>query len=391
MYHRGALELIWRAGIARVGGYNGVREALSSGGFGKPDAIIAIGKAATPMAEAALGYCGYDTRTLVITKYDHVICHHRANQDRIEEYQKDGTLQIIESGHPLPDEKSLEAGAALVEFIKSGEAADHLLLLVSGGASALAEKLPNETSLQQLRKMTDEMLAQGLRIDEINQRRNDISLIKGGKLLAEFGGRKLSVLAISDVEGDDIKFIGSGIGMVDQVGKNIAVNSQIIASNHIARMACEQKAQMLGFEICANAETAYGEVEDVAENIAEQITRGGDGVYIFGGEPTVILPENPGKGGRNQHLALLLAKKFCNNESIEFLAAGSDGSDGPHNIAGGFGDGQAFCANAGGQTALEHADAGNYLEKCGYLFVTGPTGTNVMDLIIVIKGSQFQV
>ena len=185
MSNRDALELIWRAGVTRVGGHAAVAEALN--GFdkdNKPNAIIAIGKAATGMLEAALGFCGYDTRALLITKIGHVICRHKANQARLEEYQSDGTLQIIEAGHPLPDENSLAAGLALTGFVDQLKADDHLLVLVSGGASALAEHLDEGFDLQRLQSFNDEMLAQGLTIGEINARRKEISKIKDGKLLA---------------------------------------------------------------------------------------------------------------------------------------------------------------------------------------------------------------
>ncbi len=387
MKHRSALELIWRAGVERVGGHTAVLNALEKGNIAKPDAIIAIGKAATPMLEAALTFAGYDTKSLLITKHEHVICHHKINQERIKEYQGDGTLRIIEAGHPLPDENSIAAGLELTRFVQSVDPTGHLLLLVSGGASSLAELLPDDISLEKLRQFTDEMLAEGLKIEEINQRRKEISRIKDGKLLAGFSGNKLTVLAISDVEGDNIEVIGSGIGMSDKLPEHVERKTEIIASNIIARQACASKARMLGFEVCNNSETAYGDVKEIACDIFRQIENGDDGIYIFGGEPTVILPENPGRGGRNQHLALLLAKLIAGNSKIELLVAGTDGSDGPSNAAGGFADENLFNSLKGGQSALDHANAGEFLERCGNLFVTGPTGTNVMDLLIAIKSA----
>ncbi|MCF6322405.1 MAG: DUF4147 domain-containing protein [Rhizobiaceae bacterium] len=381
MNYRNALELIWRAGVERVGGHRAVSEAMGQ----KPDGIIGVGKAATPMVEAALALAGHDTKTLLVTKYGHVICRHKANQERLEEYQNDGTLQVIEAGHPVPDENSLAAGLALQKFVEEMGEESHLLVLVSGGASSLAELLADDFSLEKLQAMNNEMLAQGLDIAAINERRKSVSLIKGGKLLVGFAGKKLSVLAISDVEGDSIETIGSGIGMVDKVSRRVEANVEIIASNTIARNACAQKARMLGFEICENIENAYGDVEMVAENIGKRLKEGDEGIYIFGGEPTVVLPENPGRGGRNQQLCLLLAREISGISGVEFLVAGSDGSDGPTGAAGGFGDGNSFAAQSGASDALANADGGVFLEKTGNLFTTGPTGTNVMDLIIAIK------
>jgi len=384
--HKIALELIWRAGVERVGGHRAVSAAMA--GIAKPDGIIAVGKAATPMLEAALAVAGYDTRSLMVTKTGHVICRHKANQERLEEYQNDGTLQVIEAGHPVPDENSLVAGLALQEFVEGMDKDGHLLVLVSGGASALAELLSDDFTLESLQAMNDELLAEGLDIAAINVQRKRVSLIKGGKLLAGFKGKNLSVLAISDVQGDNIETIGSGIGMIDNVAPGVACDVRIVASNAIAREACAAKAAMLGFEICENTESAYGDVEALAHDIAGRLKGSGEGIYIIGGEPTVVLPDNPGRGGRNQQLALLLARELYGIKGIEFLVAGSDGSDGPTEAAGGFGDGNMYEAVSGGHDALVNADAGVFLEKTGNLFATGPTGTNVMDLIIAIKSGD---
>ena len=387
MKHRSALELIWRAGVERVGGHRAVINAIENYDISKPDAIIAIGKAATPMIEAALSFAGYSTNSLLVTKHEHVICHHKVNQERIEEYQNDGTLKVIEAGHPVPDQNSLVAGKELVEFVQSLASDDHLLVLVSGGASALAELLPDEMNLDDLQKITNRMLAQGARIEEINARRKEISCIKNGRLLAENPSKEITVLAISDVEGDAIEVIGSGIGMTNKLPTGTNHQTYIIASNEIARQASSKKAGMLGFEVCHNSESVYGDVNDAAKNIFNQISNGKNGIYIFGGEPTVVLPQNPGRGGRNQQLALKLSKLIDGNNHIEFLVAGTDGSDGPYDAAGGFADGKLFRQNQGAQKALDQANAGSYLEQCNHLFVTGPTGTNVMDLVIAIKDS----
>ncbi len=387
MKHRSALELIWRAGVESVSGHTSVISAIENYDISKPDAIIAIGKAATPMIEAALSFAGYSTNSLLVTKHDHVICHHRVNQDRIEEYQNDGTLKVIEAGHPMPDQNSINAGKELMEFVQSLGSHDHLLMLVSGGASALAELLPDEMTLEDLQKITSQMLAEGSKIEDINTKRKEISRIKNGRLLAGFRGRKVTVLAISDVEGDSVDVIGSGIGMTDKLPSGTEQQTHIVASNEIARQTSGTKAGMLGFEVCHDSESVYGDVTDAAERILSQISNGYNGIYIFGGEPTVILPENPGRGGRNQQLALLLSKLIDGNDEIEILVAGTDGSDGPHNAAGGFADGAMFSQCEGAQMALDQANAGPYLEQCNNLFVTGPTGTNVMDLVIAIKDS----
>lgn len=383
MEFRSALELIWKAGIARVEGHACVSATLE----GEPefDGIIAVGKAATPMLEAALAHSGHDTKALLVTKYNHVQCRHKFNDAKLEEYRHDGTLEIIEAGHPVPDENSLKAGQALMDFVNAMGRTENLLVLVSGGASSLAEVQPDGMNINTLQKMNEDMLAKGLDIGEINSRRKAISLIKNGKLLAGFEGRLLRVMAISDVAGDDIGLIGSGIAMVSKVGHHVDAKVEIIANNCNAREQSARKAAMLGFDVISNSETAYGDVEKVARDISAQLINGRDGVYIFGGEPTVVLPETPGQGGRNQHLALLLGKYISGKERIEILVAGTDGNDGPTNAAGGFADARSFEPSADARNALARADAGSYLERSGYLFTCGPTGTNVMDLIVAIK------
>ena len=383
MEYRGALERIWKAGVESVGGHECVSAALGSGSIAKPDAILSVGKAATPMLEAALAFAGHDTKSLLVTKYDHVHCRHKFNDPKLEEYQSDGTLEVIEAGHPTPDENSLKAGARLKEFVEEIGEGSHLMVLVSGGASALAEVLTEGYDIAKLVALNNAMLAQGLDIGAMNAKRREISLIKDGRALAGFGGDKLTVLAISDVPDDEISVIGSGVGMSHRVAENVAVHSQIIANNKMARDGCASRAQMLGFEVCENSEAMHADVHKVADAIANSLKSGPNGIHIFGGEPTITLPSNPGQGGRNQHLALLLAKRLAGVQGVEFLVAGTDGSDGPTHAAGGFGDGRSF--GEGADKALVLADAGRYLEQSGNLFVSGPTGTNVMDLVVAIK------
>ncbi len=383
MLFQTALELIWRAGVEQVGGNQTVSAALKE--YSKADGIIAVGKAATPMVEAALAHSGYDTASLLVTKYGHVICRYKNNQPRMTEYQDDGTLRVIESGHPIPDAKSLEAGEALLKFVDDMAQGSHLLVLVSGGASALAEFVQADMSLKNLQQITQDFLAQGANIEAINAQRKEFSQIKHGKLLASFKGSKVTVLALSDVKGNSIEVIGSGIGMTNMVSDRVESQIRIVGTNQIARDAAKSKAEVLGFEICVNKETAYGDVNDVAQQICDEVIKGANGIYIYGGEPTVVLPDNPGKGGRNQHLALLLAKRFSGKAGIEFLVAGTDGSDGPTEAAGGFGDSESFSMRDNSEEALKCANAGEFLAKTDNLFVTGPTGTNVMDLIIIVK------
>jgi glycerate 2-kinase len=366
-----SLLTIWNAAISAVTGRAAVNNAIATDQLAPPDFIIAVGKAASGMCLGALDKFK-DCPALVVTKYDH----------SDEELQNMPNVQIIESAHPVPDERSLSAGNQLIKAVKSLPDKSRLLVLVSGGASALAEALPEGFTLDALRDMTDEMLSTGRTILEINSKRKEKSLIKDGKLLKFFSGQAITVYAISDVEGDNIATIGSGIGDCSETDNR--GTSRIIASNTRARDQASCAAQELGLVVKLNEETLYGDVFDLAKKLGPMIRAADTGIYIWGGEPTVVLPANPGQGGRNQSLALALSEYLLDKPSIAVLIAGTDGTDGPTTAAGGIIDQFTFGEEAGAKLALIEANAGPYLKASDSLFVTGPTNTNVMDLVIAI-------
>jgi hydroxypyruvate reductase len=264
------------------------------------------------------------------------------------------------------------------------KAGQSLLLLVSGGASALAEVPQQGFGLEALRAENAKLLASGLDIHAVNARRREFSRIKGGGLLSHFSGARADVLAISDVSGDDIAVIGSGIGACPPT-PGFKCRTRIVASNAIARQSAAAQAGVLGMPVFANEENLYGDVYIVAKRLGVAIRNQAPGVAIHGGEPTVMLPESPGEGGRNQALALALAREIDGLENVCVLVAGTDGTDGPTEAAGGIVTGQSWALLPGGDDALERADAGTWLKQAGCLFVTGPTGTNVMDLMVVVR------
>lgn len=364
------LQLLFDAAVSAVSGRQAVINAIADDSAFSPDLIIAVGKAAVGMTLGALDAWS-DCAALVVTKYDHVA----------EEFSAFPNVEIIESAHPVPDGNSLVAGARLIEVIEGLSAESNVLLLVSGGASALAEALPADMSLDELKATTDQMLATGKSIGQINTRRKEFSLIKDGKLIDRFPGEQLRVYAISDVEGDSIAVIGSGLGDAYRLPER--ASSRIIASNQIARQALVSKARQLGLRVMENRETLYGDIFDLADRLGPVIANAQSGVYLWGGESTVILPEYPGRGGRNQSLALALSEHIAGRKDISILVAGTDGTDGPTSAAGGLVDGATWKGNTASDT-LDRADAGTYLEQHGSLFITGPTNTNVMDLLIVI-------
>ncbi len=365
------IRAIWQAAVSAVSGEQAVSHAIDFDEAFRPDQIIAVGKAAVGMCRGALRHFP-DCRALVVTKYDHVD----------DEFLARTNVRVIQSAHPIPDQNSLNAGKAMLECVANLPEDSRLLLLVSGGASALAETLPDAMDLADLRAVTDEMISTGKTISEINMRRKEMSLIKDGKLLAEFSGAEARVYAISDVEGDNIATIGSGIG--DCRRSRSSAYSTITASNKIAREQARHAAQSLGYRVKHNEESLYDDVFKLAAVIGPQLSNAAPGVYIWGGEPTVVLPDNPGRGGRNQALALATSEYLLNSENITLLIAGTDGSDGPTSAAGGLVDYETFSDSGAARAALNLADAGSYLEQHGSLFVTGPTNTNVMDLAIAI-------
>jgi glycerate 2-kinase len=367
-----ALITIWNAAVAAVSGQAAVEKAIANDSDFRPDLVIAVGKAAVGMCRGALDSLEGLHEAIVVTKYEHA-------DDEIR--SREG-VTLIESGHPIPDQHSLDAGAALLNRVQSMPAGSRLLLLVSGGASALAEALPTGMTLEDLQMIADEMISTGKTIGEINNRRKQTSLIKDGKLLEQFNGAEIRVYAISDVEGDSISTIGSGIGDCHRVV--VKATSSIIASNQIARGRAVETAQTLGLEVQQNQETLYDDVFKLAPQIGAKLRDAKPGVYIWGGEPTIMLPDKPGQGGRNQSLALAISEHLLGIDNITLLVAGTDGTDGPTSAAGGLVDGNTFARADAARVALKKADAGRYLEQQDSLFVTGPTNTNVMDLAIAI-------
>lgn len=367
---RGLLAELWSTGVTAVRGDTCVATALKTHAVSAPDAIIAVGKAAGAMAQAAYDRFAPKIPGLIVTKYGH-----------LEGVNLPRSVHRIEAAHPVPDQNSLRAGRELISMVEGLARDSHLLFLVSGGASALAEVPSDGLSLEEVTRDSARLLSEGLDIHAMNRHRIGRSMIKGGKLLGRFPGAKLTVLAMSDVEGDDIGIIGSGLGLVpDDLAAE--TQTQIVASNAIARQAIACEATSRAIPVRYSEEALYADIGVAADRIAKAVRGGAPGLYIFGGEPTVVLPEKPGRGGRNQALALRLAEHLIGQTGVTALVAGTDGTDGPTDDAGGYADGVLWTSAAG--AALSRADAGTYLADHDALFTCGPTGTNVMDIALVL-------
>ncbi len=359
--------------------------------------VAALGKAACSMYKAFTGISGTVKNRLIITKDE----------------KCDGA---INAGHPLPDQASLQAGKMLYDFFADCDNDKTIVFLLSGGASALAEYPCDGISLDELAAFNEVLIKSGMPIEKVNTLRRSISEIKGGRLAAASKANIYSFI-ISDVRGDSIEYIGSGPtaadispgtspmelireydlceaipGNIMNLLKNYStdtINSGahivniISANNQKARLGAEKKAQKLGYEIMEN-KYMYGRVQDAADYIIGKATaiQSGQGL-IYGGETTLKV-KGRGKGGRNTELALRCLNEL-HKTGIILLSCGTDGSDGPTDAAG-----ACFRANGGYPyeliaSYLENNDSYNFFNKFGGLVKTGPTGTNVGDILVILK------
>jgi hydroxypyruvate reductase len=380
--HSRALLLEWLGHALRaVDGRARVRAALADPSIAAmvgeftDVAVFAIGKAAARMTLGAYDVFGARIiRSLVVTKAGHL--------DAALSGQRG--LTAIESAHPVPDARSLDAGARLLAAVGALGQRELPLFLVSGGASSLVEVLRPGIALDDLASLNRTMLAQGTAIGEVNARRGALSLIKGGALMVRLGGRPALALFISDVPHDDPAVIGSGLaGPVP--GDN--VRRHVIARNEDAVEAVRAAAAAAGHRVRVGGARFDGDAEMLGARLAAELVASGQGVIVQGGESTVRLPASPGRGGRNQQLALAAARGLRGHgERCTLLAVGTDGTDGTTDDAGALVDGESWqrIADAGldGAESLARADAGTALEAAGDLVHTGATGTNVGDLVI---------
>ena len=400
---RQVLREVYLAGLAAVHGTRCVADYLRRSPNRNKVAIVAIGKAASAMAIGALQVLESRlSRGLVITREGHT--------DR--EVRHDGRLTCIEAGHPVPNKGSLAAGDALYRFIDTTPDDEALLFLISGGTSSLVEVLPEGITLDLLARVNRWLLGSGLSIVEMNRIRQALSLIKGGRLISRLGEHQVTNLMISDVPGNDPAIIGSGLlqapqavaafsprlpGWIQQLLANAPATStatgkveqHVLADNGVALQAMAERGKVLGIPVTIMDDLLAGEAVETGHEIVSRLKQLPAGLYLWGGETTVTLPDVPGTGGRNQHLALAAASVLKGNKAIALLAAGTDGTDGSSHAAGAIVDaGTLDRGSACGRTAetcLQRADAGTYLEAGGDLLVIGPTGTNVMDVVIGFK------
>lgn len=300
----------------------------------------------------------------------------------------EGDLEYLKhytSTHPLVSEKSIEAGNMLIAEVKKMQEDDLFVFLLSGGASAMIEKPIEGLTLEDFTKISSSLLTSGIDIKALNTVRKSISQIKGGKL-ANTIKAKGEVLVLSDVIGDDLNTIGSAPMNNGKFKHHIIGNNKIAleqAKNSINKKVDFTKIVTTTLEM--NSENA---TEFIAEEIKKYDDKYSSFCLLFGGETTTVVNGN-GYGGRNQELALRLLLTGAINKNISILSAGSDGIDGRSDATGAFLDFDIYQQiknkKLNPQTYIENSDSNTFFKMLGYDFVTGITGTNVMDFIIVLK------
>ncbi|HEV2079519.1 MAG TPA: DUF4147 domain-containing protein [Allosphingosinicella sp.] len=355
--------------------------------------VLALGKAAVPMARVVEEHWGGPLCGLAVTR--------RGAGEPL------GRLDIMTAGHPVPDESSLDAARRLLALARSAQAEDLVLVLLSGGASALACLPSPGIALADKRRITTALLRAGAPVGEINCVRRHLSLFKGGGLAAAAHPAKLLTLATSDVVGDRPEDIGSGPTAADpssiedarsilrryrieepQAGwreseKSVPGEYKVVGSGRSAVDGAARKAAELGYLPRIIGYDCTGEARQVAVAHARfALQASGPAALISGGELTVTL-EGSGRGGPNQEYALALALALRGAPGICALATDTDGIDGSGEAAGAFIDPRTL-RQSGAEEALARNDSGGFFAARQDLFVTGPTGTNVNDLRIIL-------
>ncbi len=386
--------------------------------------VIAAGKAAVPMARALEERAGERiVEGLVVTKEGHGAPLARCT--------------LREAGHPVPDARSAEAGRAALALAARTAPDEVLVVLLSGGASALlSAPLPGLT-LAELAALTEALLRAGAPIDELNTVRKHLTAVSGGRLARASRAQRTCVLAISDVPGDAPELLASGpcaadpsrfadaLAVLEARGLGRSVPPAVWAALREGAAGRREESVAPGDPALARVDTSWlatlddalgavrgaarerglhavplpGRVEGEARVAGRRLVAlgralrspGGVGaVVLVGGGETTVTVRGPGRGGRCQELALSAALALEVRRGIALLAAGTDGTDGPTEAAGAYADGgTAARGRARGidpQAALDRNDAHAFFAAEGGLVVTGPTGTNVTDLYLVRVG-----
>lgn len=373
--------------------------------------VIAAGKAAPAMLRGAMAHLGQDIEALCVT--------HKENQDRIE------NIPFFNSGHPIPDDVGLDATQKITKVLAGTTADDQVIALISGGASALLPAPAQGISLDDKQALNAVLLASGLDIVEMNMIRQQVSTLKGGGLLRQAAPAPVSAYILSDVVGDDLRAIASGptaaplgtktsardrlqqVGVWDTLPTSIKTHLQgpdvnddlpnasntLVGSNAQSVEAAVAHLRS-DFNVIAIDEPLVGDVGTAAEKIIAALDNhlpvSAATAIVWGGETTVQL-RGDGRGGRNQQLALLVARHLNArnpSQTVHFLSGGTDGRDGPTDAAGAIVDAGTWPritdADLDPAALLANNDSYAALQASGDLLITGATGTNVADIQILM-------
>jgi glycerate 2-kinase len=379
------LDAILRAALAAADPAEAVRRHVARRGdaliidgepvpiVGRDIRLFAAGKAAVPMATALLGLLeGCAPRGALVTKYAHLPADAHF------------PFEVIEAGHPLPDANSLRAGDAVCNALAGCNPDTLVLVCVSGGASALLVAPHAGISLRTVTAINDALLKSGADIVEMNAVRSRIDRLKAGGLVRLAQPADVHGLILSDVIGDPLNVIASGLTH-DPAARNV-----LVGNNTQACEAALHAARAQGYAARIVTTELRGEAREQGAQIASQIAAQPPGtVLIYGGETTVTLTGD-GKGGRNQELALAAALHGL-PAGCGAAALGTDGTDGPTDAAGAWADGATILrAQALGLDAavfLARNASYEFFAQVGGLLMTGPTGTNVADVIVAMRGT----
>jgi len=401
------------------------RETVDLGKVGEI-VVVGCGKAAGPMAAAVEEIVGDRIRRgIVVTKYGHV--------------QPTRIIRIHEAGHPVPDDAGIAGGQEILDHVRGLGFDDLVIVLISGGGSALTPAPVEGITLAEKQALTKALLACGADIREMNTVRKHISRFKGGQLARAAQPARVVTLILSDIVGDPLDAIASGPtvpdpttyadalsildkyrirgeipaairdrfeagarGEVSETPKPdnplfARVSNLIVGSNIQALQAAQSEARALGLTPMILSSSIEGETREIARMhaaLAREVRTSGNPLpppacLISGGETTVTL-RGSGKGGRNQEFVLAAAVDIAGLPQTVILSAGTDGTDGPTDAAGAIADGdtcaRALAVGLSPRKALDANDAYPLFKKLGDLILTGPTKTNVMDVRLVLVG-----
>lgn len=382
--------------------------------------VAGAGKAAASMAFELERLAGRHISTgLVVTKEGH------------------GTplrkIEVAIGAHPLPDERSVAASFQLLDLLSQATPQDTVIFLLSGGASSLLTDLPEGLNLDDINHTSDLLLRSGANIHEVNAVRKHLSRIKGGQLLRFMGGARVVTFAISDVIGSDFSVIGSGLTFADASSFGDALdvlkkyslldavpvavsdylekgmrglipetlkpgdpllqrcNNHLLGDNATALDAAAASAMALGYETHITDRNMDGDVGQCAREWARKMAtywHPSKKICLLAGGETTVKVTGKGLGGRNQHFALTAAMRLPEFSHVSLLAAGTDGTDGPTDATGAFADtctvSRAGALGIDTEAFLQNNDSYHFFDRLGSLHRTGPTQTNVMDIIITL-------